>query len=146
MTKYLLTAILASASLAFGQSEMRQGPGPSQMLPQKLDPEQREQIMKLREEFQPQAIDLRADLQKLRLTLRQHIRKDKPNMRTINSTVDQIAAKRGALEKLRVNQHVKVRALLTPDQRRSFDARPFTQGNDRAKGRHFQGRKRGWNR
>ena len=144
MTKTILPAMLACVSLAFGQPEGEHRRGPDQMLPHDLDPEQQEQIMKLRDEFQVQAIDLRADLQKLRLTLRQQMRADKPNIRAIHSTVDQIAAKQGALEKLRVNQRLKVRALLTPEQRRTFDARPFRHGKDHFGGRRSHGRRRGW--
>ena len=140
MTKYLLTAMLASASLAFGQPE-----GGGRDRPDLgLDPEQQEQIVKLRDEFHVEAIDLRADLQKLRLTLRQQMRADNPIMRTINGTVDRIAAKWGSLEKLRIKQNIEARALLTPDQRRTFDARPFRHGRDRFQGRRFHGRQRGW--
>ncbi len=140
MKKYLLTAMLASASLAFGQPEGGHRNRPDLG----LDPEQREQIVKLREDFQVEAIDLRADLQKLRLTLRQQMRVDNPNMRTINGTVDRIAAKQGVLAMLRIKQNIEARALLTPDQRRTFDARPFRHGRDRFQGRRFHGRQRGW--
>ena len=75
MTKYLLTAMLASASLAFGQPE-----GGGRDRPDLgLDPEQQEQIVKLRDEFHVEAIDLRADLQKLRLALRQQMSVENPN-------------------------------------------------------------------
>ena len=90
MTKQLLPAMLVCASLAYGQSGGKLRHATGQMLLQSLAPEQQDQIVKLRDEFQVQAIDLRADLQKLRLTLRRQMRADKPNMRTINGTVDQL--------------------------------------------------------
>jgi len=106
----------------------------------KLTPQQVEQIQKLRTASQTKAIDLRADLQKLRLELHGHMQADKPNKRTIDATLDKIAAQQAALEKLRVGHHLEVRALLTDEQKQIFDARPFGCGG----GKGYRGHGRGW--
>ncbi len=126
MKPALLAALAACATLALGQPGDRFGHG-HRAFDQQLDlsTEQRDQVFQLRTVAQSQAIDLRADVQKLRLKLQGQLRADKPGIRAINGTIDEIAAKRAGIVKLRVNQRLQVRALLTPEQRRLFDVRPF---------------------
>ena len=146
MKKHNLMMALPLATLVLAQP--RGGPGDGAEGPLKqlnLEPQQQEQIFQWRTEFQFQAIDLRADLQKLQLKLRDQMRRDKPNTRAINGTVDEMSAKQGALHKLRVNQRLKVRALLTPEQRQTFDSRPMGHHGGGFGDHHAQrGRQRRW--
>ena len=144
MIKYILLVPLALASLVLAQPVGGIGDGTMRPMQQlNLEPRQQKQIMALRTAFQSQAIDLRADLQKLHLKLGNQMRADKPDTRAINGTVDQLTAKQGALRKLRVNQQLEVRALLTPQQRQIFDSR--LMGHHRgADHRALRRQQRGW--
>ncbi|UCH09337.1 MAG: Spy/CpxP family protein refolding chaperone [Fidelibacterota bacterium] len=99
-----------------------------------LTKEQQEKITDLRTDFQKEAIDMRADMQKLRLELQEQMRTDKPNRKAIEATVDKITAQQNAIMKARVNTHLGVREVLTPEQREKFDARPMKQGFGRERG------------
>ncbi len=137
----MTTVVLAQQGRGFGKARM----GLDDQL--KLTPQQVEQIQKSRTAFQTKAIDLRADLQKLRLELRGQLQADKPNKRTIDATLDKIAAKQAALEKLRVEHQLEVRALLTDEQKQIFDARPYGYGcgmGDRGYFRGHGGRGKRW--
>ncbi len=121
-TLLMTTVVLAQPGHGFGKARM----GLDDQL--KLTPQQVEQIQKSRTVLQTKCIDLRADTQKLQLELREQMRADKPNQKAIDATLDKIAAQQAALQKLRVGHHLEVRALLTPEQRLIFDARPYGYG------------------
>ena len=121
-TLLITTAAFAQPGRGFGMAR----PGLGDQL--NLTPQQVEQIQKLRTKFQTECIDQRADLQKLRLELRGQMQADKPNKRTIDATLDKIAAKNAALEKLQVGHSLEVRALLTDEQKKVFGSRPFGRG------------------
>jgi len=148
MIKRLLPFLLLSGTMVFAQPGFGRGVGRmawDQDL--KLTTEQQEQITKLRTQFQTQAIDLRADLQKLRLELQEQMRTDRPNKKAIDVTLDKINAKQGAMQKQRVNHHLDVLTVLTPEQREIFDSRPFKRGLGQGRpgrGYHRGGRFRCW--
>ncbi|UCH63831.1 MAG: periplasmic heavy metal sensor [Fidelibacterota bacterium] len=136
-TLLMTTVVIAQQGRGFGKVRM----GWDDQLA--LSPQQVEQIQKSRMEFETKAIDLRAELQKLRLELRGQVRADKPSKRTIDATLDKIAAQQAALAKLRVEHHLEVRDLLTDEQKQVFDARPFGRGGKGFSG-HSRGRGRRW--
>jgi Spy/CpxP family protein refolding chaperone len=115
-----------------------------------LTKEQQEQIMEIRSNLQKQMIDLQADQKKLRLDLHEHLRTDKPNRKSIDATLAEINNKQGAIQKLRVDQHLQVRKILTPEQREKFDSRPIKSGRfekgrgKRGRGRHPGGMRHRW--
>ncbi len=114
MISKLLAATLVITSIVFAQPGLGFRAARMGLDDQlKLTPQQVEQIQKLRTAFQIQCIDLRAD---------------SPNRRAINATLDKIAAQRATLEKLQVGHHLEVRALLTDEQKKVFEARPFGRG------------------
>lgn len=109
-----------------------------------LSKEQRAQITEIRSAKQKQTIDLRADLDKLRLDLREQMRADKPNRKAIDATLAEMNVKRAAIQQIHVDQHLKVRAILTPEQREVFDSRPFGGHQfDRGMGKRGPGRRPG---
>ena len=134
-TLLMTTVVLAQPGHSFGKARI----GLDDQL--KLIPQQVEQIQKSRTTLQTKCIDLRADLQKLRLELREQMRADRPNKKTIDATIDKVAAKQAALEKLRVEHQLEVRALLTDEQRQTFDARPFGHGGGKGFRGHGMGRR-----
>ncbi|UCD37594.1 MAG: Spy/CpxP family protein refolding chaperone [Fidelibacterota bacterium] len=104
-----------------------------------LTKEQKEKITGLRTDFQKEAIDMRADMQKLRLELQEQMRTEKPDRKAIEATVDKITAKQNTMMMARVNTHLDVRGVLTPEQREKFDARPMKRGFGKGYG-HRRGR------
>lgn len=145
MMKKLIPILLISMTVAWAQPD--RGFSHFGMAPDKglnLTKKQQEQITKLRTQTQTKAIDLRADLEKLQLELRGQLRADRPNKKAIDATVDKIAAKRGALQKLRLNNHLDVRAVLTPEQRELFDSRSSKRGLSKDHGHKKDHRFRRW--
>jgi len=143
MMKKLIPILLIAMTVAWAQPG--RGFGHFGMAPDKglnLTEKQQEQITKLHTQTQTKAIDLRADLEKLQLELRGQLRADSPNKKVIDATVDKIAAKRGALQKLHLNNHLEVRAVLTPEQRELFDSRSskrgLSKGHGHRKGHSFR--------
>ena len=98
-----------------------------------LTTEQMEKISPLRIDHQKETIDLRADLQKKRLDLRTLMMAAKPDEKKIHAVIEEMGALRTQLQKQRVSHWLKVREILTPEQRASLKAR----------GPGFGGR-RGW--
>ena len=144
MINILLIATLLITTAAFAQPGRGFGmarPGLDDQL--KLTPQQVEQIQKLRTAFQTKAIDLRANQQKLRLELNEQLRADRPNKKTIDATIDKIAAQRAALEKLQVGNRLDVRALLTDEQKEVFGYLPFGRGGSRGIGMGFRAPRQG---
>lgn len=99
-----------------------QGIGPMGITPS-LTPEQIEKISALRIEHQKATIDLRASLQKKRLDFRTLMMAEKPDEKKINAVIEEMGALRTQLQKQRVAHWLKVREILTPEQRASLKAR-----------------------
>jgi Spy/CpxP family protein refolding chaperone len=123
MIKHMLLFLLVPAAAVLAQPGQGRGLDRMRSEPLNLTAEQQEQINELQTGFQKQAIDLRAEVQKLQLELREEIQADQPNKRAIDATLDKLSAKQAELHKLRVYHQLDVRALLTPEQRKTFDAR-----------------------
>ena len=90
-----------------------------------LTTEQMEKITAMRIDHQKGTIDLRADLQKKELDLRTLMMAEKPNEQKIHAVIEEMGALKTQLQKQRVSHLLKVRELLTPEQRVSWKARGF---------------------
>lgn len=106
-----------------------------------LTTEQKEKIAVMRIDHQKGTIDLRADLQKKRLDLRTLMMATSPNEKKINAVIEEMGALKTQLQKQRVSHLLKVRELLTPEQRASWKARGF--GLDGRHGKHHPRRGQG---
>lgn len=111
-----------------------------------LTTEQTEKICALRIDHQKATIDLRADLQKKRLDLHTLMMATKPNEKKINAVIEEMGALRTQLQKQRVSYRLKVREILTPEQRTSLKARSLLFGGWRGQGRPRPGQGQGPNR
>lgn len=89
---------------------------------QKLDltDEQSKKIEDIRYQHQKKAIALRADLESGRLDLGRLMRADQPDRRAIEAQIDKLSATRTTLEKDRVGQLLEMRAVLTPEQLKTW--------------------------
>ena len=90
-----------------------------------LTTEQKEKIAAMRIDHQKGTIDLRADLQRKQLDLRTLMMVEKPNEQKIHAVIEEMGALKTQLQKQRVSHGLKVRELLTPEQRASWKARGF---------------------
>jgi Spy/CpxP family protein refolding chaperone len=90
-----------------------------------LTTEQMEKINAMRIDHQKGTIDLRADLQKKQLDLRTLMMASKPNEKEIHAVIEEMGAVKTQLQKQRVSHGLKVRELLTPEQRASWKVRGF---------------------
>jgi Spy/CpxP family protein refolding chaperone len=88
-----------------------------------LTTEQMEKISVLRIDHQKATIDLRADLQKKQLDLRTLMMAEKPNEQKIHAVIEEMGALKTQLQKQRVFHQLKVREILTLEQRASRKAR-----------------------
>ncbi|MCK5379905.1 MAG: periplasmic heavy metal sensor [Candidatus Latescibacteria bacterium] len=111
-----------------------------------LTTEQTEKISALRIDHQKGTIDLRADLQKKQLDLRTLMLPAKPNEQKIHAVIEEMGALKTQLRKQRVSHGLKVRELLTPEQRASRKALGFGLDGRHGKRhpRHGQGQDLGW--
>lgn len=98
----------------------------------KLTDEQRDQIQALRYQQQQDMIDLRAKLQKARLELRHAMRDGKVSEEDMDHMIDAIAQQRAEIAKRRLQTHMKMRALLTDEQRKMLDQRRSGRGGGRS--------------
>jgi len=109
-----------------------------------LTAEQMEKVGALRTEHQKGMIDLRADLQKKRLDLRTLMTATEPNEKKINAVIEEMGALRTQLQKQRVSHWLKVREMLTPEQRASWKARGFGLDGRHGKRHPRQGQGPDW--
>ena len=100
----------------------KQGTGWMDITPP-LTAEQMEKIAPLRTEHQKGMIDLRADLQKKQLDLRTLMTDEQPDQKKINAVIEEMGALKTQLQKQRVSHWLKVREILTSEQRASLKAR-----------------------
>lgn len=120
MSLFLLT--MFAGALAFGQDppvrlrgEMM---GPRLMERLNLSDEQKNQIEKLRTDFQKQQIGQRAKVQTAAVELRQLLRAENPDKAAIEKKINEMAQLRAQLQISRVHQMLNVRKVLTPEQQK----------------------------
>lgn len=85
-----------------------------------LTDEQSKKLDDIRYQHQKKAITMRADLEGARLDLGRLMRADTPDRRAIEAQIDKLSAARTSLEKDRVGQMLEMRAVLTPEQLKTW--------------------------
>ena len=154
MTVVLLVLTLFLAVLAFAQQEPQKAPappagkmgkmgkmqgmmqgmmqgkgGPGAMMGfQKLTDEQRTKMQDLRLAHQKEMIPLRSDLQKLQANMKLEITADKFNESKVKSVQGEISKVMNEIASKTILHQRAVRDLLTPEQRKQFDARILSGG------------------
>ncbi len=124
---YITLFLLAFAFSANAQNmQVRErgfmGANPAKLEPQ-LKPEQQEAIKALRLELRKEMIQLENQLAEKRAQLKTLEQVDKPDMKAINSKIDEISALQNKRMKASAANRAKVRSLLTDEQRVMFDSR-----------------------
>ena len=90
-----------------------------------LSEEQEKQIEDLRTELQKEILPIKSEMEVASAELKKLCIADSPDMGLINKTIDKIGEYRTTLQKLHIQNRMKIRALLTPEQRVQFDTRSF---------------------
>jgi len=124
MLVLILTGVMVAASQA--QPGRYRNPGRPMSCIQDLSEEQQEQIDALNTELQKARLPIKSEMEVLSAELKKLCIADLPDAGRINEAVEQMGEYRTALHKLRVQNRMKIRSLLTPDQRVQFDARCFS--------------------
>lgn len=106
--------------------EMRQGKqGKHQAMLEELPDlteNQKAQIKDIREESREKMEPQRDEMKKLRSKMMELKSAEKPDQEQINKLIDEQAKLKAQMEKNRTASELKVRELLTPEQRKVFDA------------------------
>ena len=106
----------------------------------KLTEKQDVQMMDLRLEHQKQILPLRTELQGKMAELKLLRIEENPNLKKIDSKIDEISKLRSKVQKTNVRHQLEVRKLLTPEQQKIFDSRALSGQGHRAHGKGFHGR------
>lgn len=121
-TLSLLSLTLFVSAVAFSQAPpMRPGGvlgNPRLMERLKLSDDQKNQIEKLRTDFQKQQISQRAKVQTAAVELRQLLRAENPDKAAIEKKINEVSQLRAQLQTARVNHMLNVRKILTPEQQK----------------------------
>lgn len=105
---------------------MGDGPGRMRLL-QGLDltAEQHKKLADIDERQERLAVQAQADLRLATMDLQKLMRADAPDKAQIDAQIDKVAQLRTAMEKSRIAALLEVRALLTPDQLKKWQAGPM---------------------
>jgi Spy/CpxP family protein refolding chaperone len=99
------------------------GMGPGALMRElDLTEAQREKAADLHERALQKTVQLRADLASGRIELRRLMRTGSPDARAVDAQIDRLSALRGSIQKARVATMLELRGMLTPEQRKRFDA------------------------
>ncbi|MFM1876168.1 MAG: Heavy-metal resistance [Bacteroidota bacterium] len=88
-----------------------------------LTEDQKAQIKQIKEESRKQMEPQRQEMKKLRAKMMEMKSSENPDQRQINQLIDEQAKLKAEMEKTRTASELKVRGLLTPDQRKVLDAK-----------------------
>lgn len=120
-----------------GQMNWKDGdmPGRFSMIPDLTD-EQQEQIKSLRLAFADATLPTRNAIREKQARLATLLTEDNVNQSQVNATIDEVSALRSKIMKERVNTNIKIKALLTDEQKVVFNqhiagrgGRGFGQGD-----------------
>ncbi len=105
--------------------ELRQEKGHHDMMADipNLTEEQKSQIKEIREVGRKQCEPQRAELKELRTKLHALKTAENPDQKQINQLIDKSASLKAEMEKSRTESQLKVRSILTPEQRKAVDAK-----------------------
>jgi Spy/CpxP family protein refolding chaperone len=118
----LIVAILVSATSLLAQEQPMKRPegqpGGPMAERMKLSDDQRNQIQKIRTDFQKQQISQRSKLETSRLELRELMRADNPDKAAIEKKINEVS-QLGAQSRIgSFNQMLAIRKVLTPEQQK----------------------------
>ncbi|MDP3452200.1 MAG: hypothetical protein Q8R90_04530 [Bacteroidales bacterium] len=143
MKKVYITLIISLIAFSLtAQNRQVQERGFMGANPAKLGPnfttEQAEAIKATRFEFQKEMVLVNNQIAEKRAQLKTLQQVDKPDMRSINSKIDEITTLQNKRMKAAAANQAKIRSLLTDEQRVMFDKRMGQRGDAKQKGMRSQ--------
>lgn len=105
-----------------------------------ITPEQETSIRELHLKLMGAIVPMQAHARELQAHLESLSVAEVPDMKAINTTIDQISQTRADIAKLRMKFRMDVRALLTPEQRVVFDSKACRMGQHMGPGEGPGGR------
>lgn len=121
----LIMAVIAVSAVAQNRPVQERGfmgANPANLAPQ-FTAEQQESIYKLKLELKAELLQIDNQFAEKKAQLKSLQQVEKPNMRAINSKIDEISDLQNKKMKLVAQNQVKVRELLTAEQRLQYDLR-----------------------
>ncbi len=136
MKKFYITLFMAFAALSLMAQNNPAAPkgfmGANHAnLAPKFTEEQKTAMKSLRFEIEKEMLQIHNQLGEKKAQLKTLQQVDKPDMKSINSKIDEITALQNKAMKLKAANHAKLRALLTEEQRLEFDKRMHKQRGNR---------------
>ena len=117
----VVSLLLVASGAAVAQPGMAKGPEMGRVWAKlNLSDEQRKQIQDLRLKLAKETLPLRNELGVKRLELKQLMTADKPNLKAIESKIDEIKKLEASLQKKRVENRLAIRGILTPEQQKKL--------------------------
>ncbi|MCF8464502.1 MAG: Spy/CpxP family protein refolding chaperone [Flavobacteriales bacterium] len=86
-----------------------------------LTDQQKAKIKSIKDENRKKCEPQREEMKQLRSKLHEMKTSEKPNVDDINSLIDLLASKKAEIEKEKIASEIKVRSILTPEQRKAVD-------------------------
>jgi len=120
----LVVLVSVATSLALAQDETEMGefergmPRYGQMDRLNLSEDQRNQIEKLRTDFQKQQVPLQGKVQIAQIELRELMRAENPDKGAIEKKINELSQLRAQVGVARANQMLAIRKVLTPEQQK----------------------------
>lgn len=105
-----------------------------------LTDKQRSELRQIKLSYKRQKYLLKAQLRQARVQLALHATSNKPSQRAIDKKIGEITRIKGKMIKLKVNKLVRVRRILTPEQRLSFDMKVLKKAYKGKRCRHHRRR------
>ena len=121
----IFSLVILFASVALGQTPQPPTPGPEAMRPGdgdpirqlNLTPEQREQIRAIRQNNQNERAAVGQKLREANIALEQALSVENPEEVVVEQRLKEVAAAQASQMRLRVLSEIRIRRVLTPDQR-----------------------------
>jgi Spy/CpxP family protein refolding chaperone len=148
MKKVYITLVMVMATLTLlAQNRPVQERAYMRANPAKLEPqltaEQQDAIDKLHFEAQKEFVKLNAQVAEKRAELRLLQQEDSPSLRKINSKIDEISELNNTKMKVMAEKRMKIRELLTEEQKVYFDSRMNNMGRRGSRGSVYGGMRDG---
>ena len=109
---------------------MECGPGPMMLRGLDLTPEQQKKVEAIHGKQARLMVQAEADLRIATMDLQQLMRDEKPDQARIDAQIDKIAEVKTGMAKARIATMLEVRALLTPEQLKKWQAGPMMGGEE----------------
>ena len=140
-TKRFTTAVvalmmIAFLGLSFAQEAEKKVVKEKFGVLQTLTEDQQKQIKDLKTQVEKEILPLKSELQVKSAELKQLLVAEKSDKAAINKKIDEIGSLRAQIQKKRIENQLKVRDLLTPEQRVMFDKR-ILAGRKQFRNRNF---------